>query len=544
VNRPSMRRPSPLVLLAVALFFFHLLPAASADAAIAFDAASRAATTSTGKTSLTWSHTLGAGADRLLVVGVAVEDTGSTGADANVTSVTYNGVALAAVPSSKIFGGGTGIIQTQLFYLLNASLPASGTYSVTVNFQGAVDGISAGAVSLTGAGQAAPQPAATKVDTSGADAISTAISAAVAGSWAVDVVGSGNSGSFTAGTGQAERWDIAASGMTGATSTKALSAAGSTTASWTHSGANRLAHSLAVVSPSGTATTSYTLTTSVSGSGSVSRNPDAASYASGTLVTLTATPASGYQFAGWSGDLTGTTNPATVSMSANRTVTATFTPVSSSSYTLTTGVNGSGSVSRAPDASSYPSGTVVTLTATAAAGHQFSGWSGDLTGTTNPATITMTANRSVTATFTPVSGGSLDFGLYGWAATGGGTTGGAGGQIVSVTTLADLKFYAAQTAPYIIRVSGTISGNEAITVLSNKSIVGVGSDARLLGIGLKIGSSSKFGQIGNIIIRNLIFEKPLAPIDKIAIAYGAHHVWIDHCEFLSDLTHGVDYYDG
>src|SRR6185295_19053743 len=117
-----------------------------ASAAISFDAASRAATTSTGRTSLSWSHTLGGGSDRMVVVGVAVEDT--TTADANVTSVTFNGVALTAVPGSKINGGGTGIIQTQLFYLLNASLPAAGTYTVTVTFQGAVDGTSSGAVSL------------------------------------------------------------------------------------------------------------------------------------------------------------------------------------------------------------------------------------------------------------------------------------------------------------------------------------------------------------------------------------------------------------
>ncbi|MGB9602294.1 MAG: type I-E CRISPR-associated protein Cas7/Cse4/CasC, partial [Limisphaerales bacterium] len=52
-----------------------------------------------------------------------------------------------------------------------------------------------------------------------------------------------------------------------------------------------------------------------------------------------------------------------------------------------------------PDQSSYPSGTVVTLTATANPGYTFTGWSGDLTGTTNPITITMNANKTVTATF-------------------------------------------------------------------------------------------------------------------------------------------------
>ena len=44
-------------------------------------------------------------------------------------------------------------------------------------------------------------------------------------------------------------------------------------------------------------------------------------------------------------------------------------------------------------------GTWVQLTAVAAAGYRFDHWTGDLTGSTNPASISMTANRSVTAVF-------------------------------------------------------------------------------------------------------------------------------------------------
>ena len=60
------------------------------------------------------------------------------------------------------------------------------------------------------------------------------------------------------------------------------------------------------------------------------------SYASGTSVTLTATPASGYSFTGWLGDLTGTTNPAIITMTGNKTVTASFAPMGESS-TVTVG---------------------------------------------------------------------------------------------------------------------------------------------------------------------------------------------------------------
>jgi len=47
-------------------------------------------------------------------------------------------------------------------------------------------------------------------------------------------------------------------------------------------------------------------------------------YASGTLVKLTAVPASGYKFNSWSGDLTGNSNPVTIIMDKNKTITATF----------------------------------------------------------------------------------------------------------------------------------------------------------------------------------------------------------------------------
>ncbi|TFH13035.1 hypothetical protein E4H04_12700, partial [Candidatus Bathyarchaeota archaeon] len=69
----------------------------------------------------------------------------------------------------------------------------------------------------------------------------------------------------------------------------------------------------------------YTLTVNTVGSGSVSKSPNQASYASGSSVTLTATPASGYVFSGWSGALTGSTNPRSIVMDGNKQVTATFT---------------------------------------------------------------------------------------------------------------------------------------------------------------------------------------------------------------------------
>jgi hypothetical protein len=75
-------------------------------------------------------------------------------------------------------------------------------------------------------------------------------------------------------------------------------------------------------------TTQYQLTTAASpaSGGTVSANPTSADgyYNTGTSVQLTATPNAGYSFLGWSGDLTGTVNPQSVTMTAPRNVTANF----------------------------------------------------------------------------------------------------------------------------------------------------------------------------------------------------------------------------
>jgi uncharacterized repeat protein (TIGR02543 family) len=149
----------------------------------------------------------------------------------------------------------------------------------------------------------------------------------------------------------------------------------------------------------------YTLTTGVgSGSGTVTRNPDLTTYSSGSQVTLTATPTSGYAFTGWSGSATGSTNPLTITMDANKTVTANFQASGPVTYTLATSVvAGSGTITRDPDQASYTSGALVTLAATPTAGYVFTGWGGSASGSTNPLVVTMSANKSITASFALVS---------------------------------------------------------------------------------------------------------------------------------------------
>ncbi len=137
------------------------------------------------------------------------------------------------------------------------------------------------------------------------------------------------------------------------------------------------------------------LTVSTVGSGSVALN-NTGPYNYGDVVQLTAVPSSGWSFAGWSGNLTGSTNPANLIMTGNLSVTATFTNVSS--VTLTVSSVGGGSV-KLNNTGPYNYGDVVQLNATPALGWTFDHWSGNLTGSTNPATLAMNGNASVTATF-------------------------------------------------------------------------------------------------------------------------------------------------
>jgi len=218
-----------------------------------------------------------------------------------------------------------------------------------------------------------------------------------------------------------------------------------------------------------------TLTVGVNpvGSGEVYTDPSKSTYGCYEEVTLTATADPGWTFDSWSGNLSGTTNPVTVTMTGSRVITATFTQ---DEYTLTVGVNpvGSGSVSREPDQPTYHYGDVVTLTATANTGWTFDGWSGDLFGVTNPTTLTMDSHKAVTATFTqdeytltvgvnPVGSGSVsrepDQPTYHY------------GDVVTLTVTANTGWtFDSWSGPDAGELSDNGDGTWSITMDGNKSV--------------------------------------------------------------------------
>ena len=165
-------------------------------------------------------------------------------------------------------------------------------------------------------------------------------------------------------------------------------------------------------------TDQLTVSLAGSGTGTVTSNPSgifcpgtcAAEFATGTTVTLTATPTNGSTFDGWSGGGCTGTGPCVVAIVGDQTVTATFTAASVLfTLTVTKAGAGAGTVSSDPPgitacattcSANFAPGTVVTLTATPQSGSTFAGWGGACSGT-GSCQVTMDANRSVTATFDP-----------------------------------------------------------------------------------------------------------------------------------------------
>jgi Leucine-rich repeat (LRR) protein len=142
---------------------------------------------------------------------------------------------------------------------------------------------------------------------------------------------------------------------------------------------------------------SYALTTAVRGSGSI--DPQGTRrFCEGAKIVITATAAPGWVFDHWEGDLSGPENPATVTMDKDKRITAVFGDASAT-FTLTTSVDGQGTVDPPAGPHAFSSGSLVTVSATPVAGWVFDHWSGDLQGHENPDNITMDGDKSVKAVF-------------------------------------------------------------------------------------------------------------------------------------------------
>ena len=111
------------------------------------------------------------------------------------------------------------------------------------------------------------------------------------------------------------------------------------------------------------------------------------------------------------------------------------------------------------------------------------------------------------------------------------TTGGAGGDTVTVSD-ADAFVRAVQSdGPLVVRVDGTIRLTGMTKVASDKTIVGVGGNGRIDGSGLNV------SRVSNVIIQNLTFSN--SNDDGVNVEYSTD-VWIDHNDFTNPKDGAVD----
>jgi len=140
----------------------------------------------------------------------------------------------------------------------------------------------------------------------------------------------------------------------------------------------------------------------------------------------------------------------------------------------------------------------------------------------------------------------------GWASQGGGTTGGKGGTVVTVTTIADLQKYAAAAGKYVIYVNG-VMGDPGTKGIVSGDRVSVASDKTILGMpGAWVKGGFDIRSGSNIIVRNLQISGPGATSvqgnDAVHIeGSSTRNIWFDHCDVHDgmdgnfDVTNGADY---
>ena len=238
-----------------------------------------------------------------------------------------------------------------------------------------------------------------------------------------------------------------------------------------------------ILSVNKTGTGSGTITTNT-GTITWTNSTGSASYASGTAVTLTAAPATGSSFTGWSGSCSGT-GACTVTMDAAKSVTATFAPLIQA-WTINTANSGSGTVSCT---SPVNNGATSTCTVTPATDYQL-------------ATFTDNSIDKKSA----VTGGSYSL-----------TNVTASHAIVATFSPTKPKVFLGANDNFTINTSGTTlygnTGNNTATIATGTT--GVTLDQNIGGINLTgTAGSYKFKQTGNIInvydtTDNLIVSAPV-----------------------------------
>lgn len=145
-------------------------------------------------------------------------------------------------------------------------------------------------------------------------------------------------------------------------------------------------------SSTNTNSNTYSLYLSANGNGIMQPAIGTHSYNEGTAVKITATPAKGWKFVGWSGDVSGNVSSTSIIMNRNKNIIANFSKIA---YILTVAVKGNGVTSPAAGGYAYDADSIITISAIPDNGYRFDGWSGNVASPLS-ATTTVRLDQNIT----------------------------------------------------------------------------------------------------------------------------------------------------
>ncbi len=265
----------------------------------------------------------------------------------------------------------------------------------------------------------------------------------------------------------------------------------------------------------------YHLNITTSGDGKVLVNPSNTTYSYGEKVKISAVPDSGWSFSGWSGDISGSAISPMILIDNDKNINANFvqaiviaptsTPKSSTIqnqtyYTINVSSLGKGQVVLNPNKSSYEANAIVTLTANPTNGWVFSGWGGDLSGSSNPISVTLDQNKVVAASFTQV--------MYTITASAG-----SGGSISPFGSVS-----VAQGSSQVFTITPS-TGYHVSSVLVDGSSVGAVSSYTFSSVQVAHTISASFTQVMYTITASAGSGGSISPSGSVSVAQGSSQVF-------------------
>ncbi|MEM7131407.1 MAG: hypothetical protein AAF702_34150 [Chloroflexota bacterium] len=211
----------------------------------------------------------------------------------------------------------------------------------------------------------------------------------------------------------------------------------------------------------------------VQGKGEVHVEPNLAEFKAGQLITITAKAEPGWRFVEWSDPALGPESSISLNYSPDQTVVATFVQ---EQYTVKLYVDGGGTATWSPEASTYTYGQVIELTASPSPHWRFAGWQGGISSTVSSLPFTVTASTIITATFSPIpyslnttvqGNGRIEVSRNGQIVEGVSLIEFRSGDIVTIKAVPDSGWH-------FVEWSDDLSGNDAVNSLAidgDKSIV-------------------------------------------------------------------------